>query len=377
MLKIRKTFKYRLYPNRKQRESLTATLDVCRHLYNDALQERRDAWKTCRTSVTFNMQSAQLPACKDADMPMRSVYSQVLQDVLHRVDKTYKAFFRRGNGFPRFKGKGWFDSFTYPQLGFSVSGSQLSLSKIGNVKIKLHRPIAGDVKTLTLKNENGKWYACFSCVVDVEPLPENDSVVGIDVGLESFAVTSDAEIIDNPRWYRAAQKVLRRKQRHVSRCTKRSGGWKRACQYVAKLHRHVFNQRNDFQHKVSRDFVNNYGFIAVEDLNVKGLAGGMLAKSVHDAAWSSFIAKLSYKAESADRLLVKVDARRTSQQCPCGAPVPKKLWDRKHHCTVCGLHTTRDHASALEILRRGLRLRTSMPAIAGMALEAPSFSYGA
>jgi putative transposase len=377
MLKIRRTFKYRLFPNRKQRETLATTLEVCRQLYNDALQERRDAWKTCRTGVTFNMQSAQLPECKKADVTLRSIYSQVLQDVLHRVDKTYKAFFRRGNGFPRFKGKGWFDSFSYPQLGFSVSGRQLSLSKIGNVKIKLHRPLAGEVKTLTLKNENGKWYACFSCIVDVEPLPKNDSVVGIDVGLESFAVTSAAEIIDNPRWFRAAQKTLRRKQRRVSRCMKQSAGWKRACRFVAKLHKHVFDQRNDFQHKLSRDLVNNYGFIAVEDLNVKGLAGGMLAKSVHDAAWSSFIAKLSYKAESADRLLVKVGARRTSQQCPCGKLVPKKLWDRKHFCGVCGLSTTRDHASALEILRRGLCLRTAMPAITGMVLEAPSFSYGA
>src|SRR5437879_9644029 len=154
MLKIRKTFKYRLYPNRKQRESLLATLDVCRYLYNDALQERREAWKLCRKSIPFAMQSAQLPACKAADAAMRGVYSQVPQDVLHRVDKTYKAFFRRGNGFPRFKGKGWFDSFTYPQLGFRVEGSQVSLSKIGNVKIHLHRPLAGDIKTLTLKNRS-------------------------------------------------------------------------------------------------------------------------------------------------------------------------------------------------------------------------------
>src|SRR6266851_1714321 len=286
MLKIRKTFKYRLYPNRKQRECLLATLEVCRDLYNDALQERREAWKLCRKSITFAMQSAQLPACKAADAAMRGVYSQVLQDVLHRVDKTYQAFFRRGNGFPRFKGKGWFDSFTYPQAGFRVEASQVSLSKIGNVKIKLHRRLAGEVKTLTLKQENGKWYACFSCMVEVEPLPAND-------------------------------------------------------------------------------------------LNGKGLAGGMLAKSVQEAAWSSFIAKLSYKAESADRRLVKVNARGTSQPCPCGAPVPKKLWDRWHQCAACGLKTTRDQASALEILRRGLRLRTETPAIAGIALEASSFRYGA
>src|SRR5436305_684603 len=191
------------------------------------------------------MQSAQLPACKAADPALGKVYSQVLQDVLHRVDKTYQAFFRRGRGFPRFKGKGWYDSFTYPQAGFGVNGGRLSLSKIGNVKIKLHRSLQGEVKTLTLKNENGKWYACFSSILDSEPLPENHDAIG------------------------------------------------------------------------------------------------------------------------------------TSQQCPCGRAVPKQLWDRKHHCLACGLETIRDHASALEILRRGLRLRTETPALAGVALEAPSFSYGA
>jgi len=213
--------------------------------------------------------------------------------------------------------------------------------------------------------------------VDAEPLPANDNAVGIDVGLEHFAVTSDAEIVDNPRWYRAAQKELRRKQRHVSRCKKRTNVWRKACRQVSLLHKHVANQRNDFQHKLSRALVNANGLIAVEDLNVKGLAKSKLAKSVLDAAWSAFIAKLSYKAESAGRLLMKVDARGTSQQCPCGASVPKKLWCRKHKCEACGLETTRDHASALEILRRGLRLASTTPAIVGVLSEAPSFSYGA
>jgi putative transposase len=238
--------------------------------------------------------------------------------------------------------------FTYPRFGFSLSGKQLSLSKIGSVKVKLHRPLAGEVKTLTLKQESGRWYACFSCIVNSEPLPQNDSVVGIDVGLESFAVTSDGEIVDNPRWFRAAQKKLRRRQRHLARCRKGSGGWRRARALVARLHRHVFNQRHDFQHKLFRELVNHYGFIAVEDLHLKGLAGGILAKFVLDTAWSSFIAKLLYKAESADSQLVKLNARGTSQQCPCRAQVPKKLWDRKHHCLACGLSTTRDQASALE-----------------------------
>ena len=127
---------------------------------------------------------------------------------------------------------------------------------------------------------------------------------------------------------------------------------------------------------MSRRIVDKYDLIAVEDLNIKGLAAGRLAKSVNDAAWSAFITKLAYKAESAGRLFMKVDARRTSQQCPCGAPVPKKLWDRKHECSVCGLNTTRDHAAALEILRRGLRLVSATPAIAGVLAEAPLVNWG-
>ena len=371
MAKTRRTYKYRLWPNRKQRERLAETLEVCRELYNDALQERRDAWKTCRLSVSFNMQSAQLPECKTVCPALDSVYSQVLQDVLHRVDKTYKAFFHRGRGFPRFKGKGWFDSFTYPQLGFSLQGNRLALSKIGKVKIKLHRPVLSEIKTLTLKQENDQWYACFSCLVDTEPLPAKDAMVGIDVGLESFAVTSDGEIIDNPRWFRQAQAKLRRKQRHVSRCQKRSQGWRKACRQVALLHKRVFNQRNDFQHKLSREIVNAKGMIAVEDLNIQGLAKTKLAKSVQDAGWSAFMAKLAYKAESAGRWLVKVDPRGTSQQCPCGALVRKKLWQRDHKCTACGLETTRDHAAALEILRRGLCLVSTTPAIGGRARRSP------
>jgi putative transposase len=377
MSTTRRTFKYRLRPNCLQKERLATTLQICRQLYNDALRERREAWKICRQSVTFKMQSDQLPACKEADPSLKSVYSQVLQDVLHRVDKTYQAFFRRGHGFPRFKGKGWFDSFTYPQLGFSIHDQQLSLAKIGNIKIKLHRPLEGTIKTVTLKSENDKWYVCFSCVVNSQPLPPCQDVLGIDVGLESFATTSDGEVIDNPRWFRAAQKQLRRKQRHMARCKKDTHIWRKASQQVALLYKHIFNQRNDFQHKLTRELVNQYGVIAVEDLNIKGLAGGRLAKSVLDAAWSAFMAKLAYKAASAGRVLMKVDPRETSQQCPCGNPVPKELSQRTHSCRVCGLETTRDHAAALEILRRGLRLASATPTMVGVLAEALGFSHGA
>jgi putative transposase len=213
------------------------------------------------------------------------------------------------------------------------------------------------MKTLNLKRENGMWYACFSCIVEPEPLPANDKAVGLDVGLLWFVTRSDGPRIGNPRLFKKAQKHLCRAQRRVARREKFSKRWKKAVRLVAKIHRKVFNQRNDFQHQLSRKIVNNYGIIFVEDLNVKGLSRGRFAKSVHDAGWAAFFRKLSYKAESAGRRFSSVDARGTSQRCPCGEPNPKRLSDRGHVCLHCGLLTTRDHASAMEVLRLGLSLQ--------------------
>ena len=358
----RLTFKYRLYPNRQQREKLQATLDVCRELYNAGLQERRDAWSSHRKGIGYLAQANQLRDIKTVREDLAAVHSQVLQDVLRRLDKTFHSFFLRVKrhqkaGFPRFRSNSRYHSFTYPQTGFRLNG-RLSLSKIGDIKIKLHRPVKGQIKTLTIKRENGFWYVCFSCVVEPEVLPTNDQAVGIDVGLNSFAVLSDGTEIANPRWYQQMQKRLRRAQRRVTRRKKFSKRWKKAVRLVAKMHRKVFHQRHDFQHQLSRDLVNHYGVIVVEDLNVQGLTRGRLSKSVHDAAWAAFFAKLAYKAESAGRQLVAVDARGTSQRCPCSQPNSKLLSNREHVCVQCGLVTTRDHAAAMEILRLGRSLQS-------------------
>jgi len=357
----RRTFKYQLYPNRQQRKKLQATLEVCRELYNAALQELREAWSSARKGIGYIEQANQLGDIKAIREDVRAVHSQVLQDTLRRLDKTFQAFFlrcKRGEipGFPRFRSPSRYDSFTYPQTGFQLNG-RLTLSKIGAVKIKLHREIKGDIKTLTIKRENGLWYACFSCVVASEPLPPNDRAVGIDVGLSPFATLSDGKEIENPRWFQKMRNRLRRAQRRVSRRKKLSQRWKKAVRIVAKMQRAVFHQRHDFQHQLSRRLVNKYGTIFVEDLNVKGLCRGMLSKAVHDAGWAGFFAKLSYKAESAGRLFLTVDARGKSQRCPCGEPNPKRLSDREHVCAKCGLVTTRNHASAMEILRLGLSLQ--------------------
>jgi len=357
----RKTFKFRLYPNRQQRERLSATLDVCRELYNAGLRERIEAWK-CRTPVRVFDQINQLPDIKAIRPDVAAVFSQVLQDTLRRLDKTYQAFFgrvQRGQkaGFPRFKGCNRYDSFTYPQSGFAL-GAKLQLSKIGNIKIKQHRDIEGQIKTLTVRREAGCWYACFSVEYQPTRLPHNSYSIGIDVGLEAFATLSNGKRIENHRYYKAAQAKLRRAQRKVARRqNKKSQRRGKAILLLQKVHRHVANQRKDFQHKWSYRLVQNFGMIAVEDLNIKGLSAGILAKAVHDVGWSSFLNMLAYKAENAGRQVVKVDPKNTSQECPnCHALEKKSLMERVHRC-LCGLTIGRDHAAALVILGRGLRLQ--------------------
>ena len=365
---MRKTFQYRLYPNRAQTEALTVQLSEACRLYNAALQERIEAYATHRKSINYYDQAAQLTEIRkagDLDLPN----CHCAQDVLRRLDKAFKAFFQRMKrgqkpGFPRFKSRRRYDSITFPSHGDGnklLPSGHLFVQGVGNIKAKLHRPLHGKIKTVTVRRQNERWYVCFSVEASAHTLPESTEMVGIDLNLENFATLEEGNLeekrIENPRFYQQAQKKLRRAQRRVARRKKRSNRRRKAVILLRKIHQHIFNQRLDHQHKLARMLVNQYGFIAVEDLNVKGLAGGMLSKQVHDASWASFIAKLAYKAEEAGRQLVKIDPRGTSQRCPCCAKVPKKLSDREHVCTACGLITTRDHASAAEILRLGMSLQ--------------------
>lgn len=303
------TFKFRIYPTTRQVTVLESTLALCQEIYNAAVQERRDAWRINRESVDFAGQSAQLPDIKEARPEFNGIYSQVLQDTLHRVDKTFKGFFRRVKrgdkarrataGFPRFRSRARYDSFTYPQSGFSLTDGKLTCSKIGKVRIKLHRPVEGKIKTLTIKREAGRWYACFSVVCEPKPEPFCAESVGVDVGVTHFATLSDGTKIDNPRYFACAQKTLRKAQRKVARRKRGSDRRRKAVQLLQRAHAHVSNQRSDFHHKEARKLITAHGLVVVEDLNVKGMASGMRASSVTDAGWSAFIAKLSYKAENA------------------------------------------------------------------------------
>ena len=356
---MRFAYKYRIYPTAPQATFLDGELREACSLYNAAKQERDDAWKTCRKSINYYDQANQLKAMR-ADGCLTLTNFSCCQDVLRRVDKTYQAFFRRVQrgekpGFPRFRSFRRYDSITFPSYGDGcrlLDSGQLRIQGAGHIKVNLHRPVEGMIKTVTVKREAGRWFVCFSVECDEKPLGASSRATGIDVGLNSFAVLADGTEIQNPRYYRNAQARLRRCQRKVARRKKGSNRRRKAVGLLQRANIHVRNQRADFQHKESRKLVNEYGVIAVEDLNVKGLAGSMLAKSVQDAGWSMFLAMIVYKAASAGRQVVQVDPRGTSQSCTCGASVPKTLADRWHDCSACGLSASRDHVSAQVILSR-------------------------
>jgi len=356
-----KTYKYRLYPNKEQSQKLHQTCFLCSLVYNQFLEERRDAWEIGKRSLTTYEQINSLPYKKEEANQLKEVFSQVLQDVGCRVDKTFKAFFRRVKtsekpGYPRFKPARRYDSFTYPQAGFAFNDNKLVLSKIGEVKIKLHRPLDGEVKTLTIHRQNGKWYACFSVEVEIKKLPTINKACGIDVGLEKFATLSTGETFENPRKLRKAEKKLKKHQRQLSKKKKGSTRRKKAVWKLARCHEKVANQRRDTHHKVARKLINQYDTIAVEDLQIKNMVKNHhLAKSIGDAGWGNFVLILTSKAESAGRKVIKVNPKGTSQICSeCGTEVKKKLSQRWHNCPTCKLSIDRDINAAINILKRAI-----------------------
>ncbi len=353
-----KTFKYRIYPNTEQEQKLSSTLSLCCELYNACLEERQEAYRLQHKTLSKYDQINELKEMKMVDDRFTLVYAQVLQDVVFRVDKAYQGFFRRIKegikpGFPRFKSSYRYDSITYPQAGFSVVGNKLNLSKIGEIKIKLHRPIEGIIKQLQLKRKASGWYAYFVVDVASSYLLQAGKSVGIDMGIESFLTTSDGEFIGNPKFLRHEEKRLRRKQRQLSRCQKKSHRRKKIIKELGKQHEHIANKRRDFAFKVVKKLVSTYDKIVIEDLKITNMVKNHhLAKSISDVAWGMFFDILSGKAEEAGRKVIKVNPKNTSQVCSgCGAIVKKDLSVRWHNCPACGLSIHRDINAAINILK--------------------------
>ena len=357
-----KTFKYRIYPNKEEQANIDRTINTCRILYNNSLAERKEFYEENKESLTYKAQANMLPAKKENNPYLPLVHSQVLQDVLKRLDKAFDNFFRRVKagetpGYPRFQGYHRYNSFTYPQSGYSVIRNKLKLSKIGEVKIKLHRPLEGKIKTCTIIRKNGKYYACFSCEVETKEMPITGQAVGIDMGIKEFVITSDGETVENPKTYRKAEKKLKKAQRRVSRRKKGSNRRKKAVRILANKHEKVKNQRKDIAFKTANKLLKEYDTVVHEDLNIKGMVKNhSLAKSISDAGWGLFFNVLQAKAkQTLGKEVIAVNPYNTSQMCSqCGEIVPKKLKDRVHNCPYCGLVLDRDWNSAINILRKGI-----------------------
>ncbi len=362
-------FRYRLYPSKTRTKALEDLLELCRLAHNSLLDHCKQQYKEKGKIPSQYDLNNLLIIIKRLRPEFSRIHSQVLQNISKRIKDGYTNFYARRNaglkaGLPRFKKCGRYKSITYPQSGFKVEECRLHLSKIGDINIRLHREIPEQIKTLTIKRmPSGKWYACFSCIVEAQPREKTFEEVGIDVGLNSYAVLSDGTRFENPRLYRKSEKRLVHFQRGLSRKERGGRNWVKAKTGVARLHEKIVNRRTDFLHKVSRKIADTYETVYVEDLKIRNMVRNhCLAKSISDAGWGRFIGMIAYKAESAGGQLIQVDPRGTTQMCSwCGEKVEKALSDRMHECPYCGLSMDRDRNAALNILVRGREIRQELP----------------
>jgi putative transposase len=390
---MRRAYVFRLRPTARQHVALGACVESHRELYNAALQERRDAWTASKTRINYGDQSAQLTEIRETrpDQAVWSFSSQ--QATLRRLNKAFAGFFRRvkagqAPGYPRFKGKARFDSVEWPKDGDAArwlpEQRRVYLQGVGQVKVHLHREVQGRVKTIQIKRQGRRWVLVLSCDdVPTNPLPATGRQAGVDVGVASFATTSDGEHIDNPRWGRTAADKLTAAQQRLQRAQRGSKNRQRRRETVAARHRKIASQRKDFHHKQARALVEGYNLLVVEDLQIANMvrrakpvpdpanpgqfltngarAKSGLSRSISDAGWGRFVSILRDKAEDAGRTWIEVDPRHTSDGCEqCGYAAPQnRVTQAVFVCQRCGHGPVQaDEHAARNILRAGLALHT-------------------
>ena len=372
-------YAYRIYPDVSQEKELLDWLEICRGVYNYALRERKE-WinsRKCKVNACslhceyiipadqpfpdYYKQKKALTQAKKEYPSLKRVQSQVLQEVMGRLDKAFNFFWKRSFGFPRFKKYGQYRSINFPQFKENpVTGHQLKLPKIGSVLINLHRPIPDGfvVKKVQIVKKASGWYAVICIQSDVKiPSPKHQGKsLGIDLGLEKFIATSQQELIARPKFFVELQSKLRWLQRRLSKKQKGSKNWHKAREKVAKLHENIYNTRKNFHYQVAHHLCDQAQIIFAEDLNLKAMSRGMLCKHTLDAGFGGFLEILKHVAWKRDVYFEKVDPNLTSQTCPnCGVVTGKKaLSQRVHECFNCGFITDRDVAAAMVVEQRGL-----------------------
>jgi len=310
-----RTERYRLYPTKKQTNILKYTLAICTDVYNSILGERKYEYEVNRKSVSKYDMDGKIVKWKVEHPELEDVHSQVLQNVSDRADKAYRNFFRRvkaklNPGYPRFKNHDdGCRSFTYTQHGFAWDeDGKLKLSKIGSIKVKQHREINGKIKTCTISTSHDKWYVAFQYEKTLTPITyKTDNAIGIDLGVRHYLTLSDGTKAENPKYLKQSLKKLQRYQRKLS-VAKTKQDKQKYRKVVGHIHEHITNQRNDFQHQLSRFLVNTFKTIVVEDLQTQKMIQNdyrIMSREMSDCGWASFVDKLAYKAEEAGGNLVK------------------------------------------------------------------------
>lgn len=349
-----------LKARREDLARLDEVLEMCRQLYNAALQERRDAWLKQKVSITLFEQYKELTGLRHDEEEWAALDVEMVRStILKRVDEAFKAFFRRVKsgkkpGYPRFKGKGRFDTLVFTDRGWKLKGNKLILRGIGWLRVR-GKNCEGKPIGLRLVRKADRWYA--QVLLDIGAKPEvkpSTNGVGIDVGLKTFATLSNGEQIAHPKFLKKSLEKLEKANQRLGRRKRGSNRRKEAKRLLARTHLKIANQRKDFIHKATRQLVNSYDGFAVEDLKVQEMVQGprFLRRGIMDSAWSLFFATLAYKAEEAGAPVVKVNPKGTTQRCSqCGTIVRKGLRDRWHSCSACGLEMDRDENAAKNILR--------------------------
>jgi putative transposase len=380
---VRTSYQYRLKPTAWQAKKIDNTLDMLRYQYNYQLAQRFDWYEQNRCSIDrCSLVVCHIPELRDKpnrfsqqatltqlkkDRPWyKSIHSQVLQEVPKKVEIAFDRWLKgdangKHSGKPRFKGKGQYKTFTYPQFKREhLNNEKITLSKIGIVKVIVHRqvPDGFDIKTVAVTKKADGYYVTLSLedktVPTIKPDFDVNNIVGIDVGLIDFIVTSNDERITAPKFLRKAERKLKSAQRRVSRRKKGSNRRKKAIVKLGKQHKKVADTRKDFHFKTANNLLKKYDVIAVEKLNIKGLAKSRLAKSVNDAGWGQFISILTVKAENAGLKVVAVNPNGTSLECSsCGNKVKKSLSQRIHNCPNCKVSLCRDLNAGINIKNRG------------------------
>ncbi|NUW30807.1 transposase [Nonomuraea sp. SMC257] len=388
---MRRAYKFLLRPTCRQEIVLMACLEDHRQLYNGALEHRRTAYRKAGVSVRYGDQSAELKQIRADDAGGQGRWSfSSQQATLRRLDRAFGVFFARvkagrGRGYPRFKGRGWFDTVTWPKDGDGCrwnsqpehpSATFVRLRGIGHVRVHQHQTVKGRVKTVSVKREGARWFVIVSCDdVPADTLRATGAAVGVDLGVAWLVTTSEGEHVANARHQEASASRLADAQRALARKERGSRRRRRVVAQVAALHAKVRRQRLDGAHKAALALVRGYDVIVHEDLRIANMtrsasgtidtpgrnvaAKSGLNRSILDAGWGVFLTVLAYKAESAGRKLIAVNPANTSRTCaPCGhIAAENRVSQAVFTCTACGHAAHADVNAAVNILRAGLALR--------------------